>query len=108
MNLKEINIGEKIIQALKMMNMPQTALATRLGIPVSTLNGYITGRYLPEYVRLKEIAINIGVSSDFLLGIETETSFSDDEFWIVLKYRKLDESKKKDIIRFFNFLMMEE
>jgi len=104
MNLEEINLGKKMVQALKMMDMSQVSLAAKLSIPVSTLNGYITGRYLPEYERLREIAVSIGVSSDFLLGVESETALSDDELWVVIRYRKLDDCKRNDIINYFNFL----
>ena len=103
---EEINLGKKLKQTLKMMNLSQMALAEKLGIPISTLNGYITGRYLPDYTKLRDIAVEIGVSSDFLLGIESETALSDEEFWCVIKYRKLDDCKKKDVIKYFNFLMM--
>ena len=101
-----MDIGEKILQALRMKEITQKELALKLGIPLSTLSGYITGRYIPEYIRFREIAVALRISSDFLLGIDSETALSDDETLIIIKYRKLDDIKKKEAMKYFKFLEM--
>ena len=99
-----MNVGERITQALKANEISQTALASMLGIPVSTLSGYITGRYAPDCVKLKEIACVLGVTADYLLGIDSEITLSKDEALLVEGFRKLSRTKKKVVLEHVRFL----
>lgn len=64
-----VNIGERIHNIIDDQGITQTELARRMGIKLSTLNGYIIGRTkLPPEV-IKQIAETLGTSSDYLLGL---------------------------------------
>jgi transcriptional regulator with XRE-family HTH domain len=98
-------IGKNIKKVLKIKKMKQTELASKLGIPVSTLNGYIKERYRPNCEMIKKISVILNVSSDFLLGTgEEKFSDRDDESLIMIMYRTFDERKKKDILEHFKYL----
>lgn len=64
-----VNIGERIHNIIDDQGITQTELARRMGIRLSTLNGYIIGRtkFPPEVI--KQIAETLGTSSDYLLGL---------------------------------------
>ena len=64
-----INIGERIHNIIDDRRISQTELARRIGLKLSTLNGYMTGRtkFPPEVIKL--IAETLDVSSDYLLGL---------------------------------------
>ncbi|MDR2568933.1 MAG: helix-turn-helix domain-containing protein [Oscillospiraceae bacterium] len=99
-----MGLGGKIQQTLKLRKMSQTELASRLNIPVSTLNGYIQERYVPDCAKLKEIATILDVSADFLLGIGTKNVFNKGELAVMVKYRTLSEEKKRMALEYFKFL----
>lgn len=68
-----MNIGERIHNIIDDRRITQTELARQIGINLSTLNGYMTGRtkFPPEVLR--QIAETLDISSDYLLGL-TDTS----------------------------------
>ena len=62
-------IGERIHNIIDERRITQTSLADKIGINLSTLNNYMTGRskFPPEV--LKQIAEVLDTSSDYLLGL---------------------------------------
>lgn len=99
-----MGLGDKIQQTLKLRKMSQTELASKINIPVSTLNGYIQERYVPDCAKLKEIVTILDVSADFLLGIGAKNVFNRDELAVTIKYRALGEDKKHMVLEYFRFL----
>lgn len=67
--MEKTNIAAQIRNMLEAQRMTQTALAEKIGINLSTLNNYMTGRskFPPETLRLIAEALN--TSSDYLLGL---------------------------------------
>ena len=83
----------QIKEARKMAQMTQKELAARLGISVSTLSEYESGKYDPRSDVLCEIANICGVSVDFLLcrpEAKNAPSISDEAMKIAVRYEKLD------------------
>lgn len=99
-----MGVGKMIKQVLQLRKMSQTELAARLSIPLSTLNGYILGKYEPDLDKLKEIADILDVSVNYLLEIESAGFLSEDELSLVKRYRKLDERKMFMALEYFRFL----
>jgi len=93
-----------IQQALTLSNISQTELAAKLGIPLTTLNGYIKDKYKPSYHRLEDIAAALDVSVEYLLGKSAENILSDDELTLIARYRKLDDKKKNMALDYFKYL----
>jgi len=99
-----MGVGKMIQQALKIREMSQTELAARVSIPLSTLNGYILGKYEPDVEKMKEIAESLDVTLNYLLEIDAVNILSDDELFMVLTYRKFDEVKRKVALEHMRFL----
>lgn len=51
----------------------QTQLAQIIGVKQSQVSEWLKGKAKPGYDTLKAMAQNLGVSSDYLLGLEDET-----------------------------------
>jgi len=64
-------LGEKISLALKSANMQQKELAERLGIATATVSRYISGERDPKPEVLAQIAVTLGTTTDYLLGLDT-------------------------------------
>lgn len=63
-------LGEKVLKRLEERGISQAEFAREMEINSTTLNSYITGRNLPSATTLAMMAWMLGVSADYLLGIE--------------------------------------
>lgn len=87
----------RIREARAMANFTQEELANRLGIKDATLSGYETGKHDPKSDTLIEIARICGVTTDYLLGLETASpaeSLSLEAYSMAQKYDLLDNVGK--------------
>ena len=64
------DLGVRIEESLRKSGMQQRQLASRIGISDSALSRYISGERKPNPNVLANIATALGVTSDYLLGIE--------------------------------------
>ena len=64
----------KILRERK--NLTQADLAKRLNITRSSVNAWEMGVSIPSTQYITELALLFGVSSDFLLGIETSSTIN--------------------------------
>lgn len=91
----------RIKEARKMAKMTQKELAARLGISISTLSEYESGKYDPRSDILCEIADICGVSVDFLLCRSTEKTkpapLSEQAMKMAHAYNELDPHGKRII-----------
>lgn len=71
-------IDIKIKQLRTQRGLSQAALAKQLGISKSVASSYETGVHLPPYDILVQLSKIFGVSTDYLLGIESGKSVSVD------------------------------
>lgn len=53
-------------------NLNQTGLAKIIGVKQSQISEWLKGKAKPGYDLLKQIAITLNVSADYLLGLENE------------------------------------
>jgi transcriptional regulator with XRE-family HTH domain len=99
-----MNVGEKILRALKMRNMTQKELSEKLGIPMPQLGEFITGYYIPDCVILKEIATLLHVSADYLLDIDFGGECERDELWLVTKFKAFNAEQKHEALAGFRMV----
>ena len=70
-------MSTRIADARKNIGMTQKALAEKLGIAASTLNGYEKGNHKPDSEILIAVSNITGCTVDYLLGrVDGLTSFS--------------------------------
>lgn len=62
--------GQRVKQELKVQNKKQVDLANHLGVQKSTLSEWLNGNNEPPMKTIVDIALYLGVSTDYLLGIE--------------------------------------
>ena len=92
-----MGVGDRIRKILESKDLSQREFAERLNIAPTTLRGYITNKREPDIGTLKNIALNLGVSLDFLLevNVEGDAARLDDEEWeMIVLYRTLAEEQK--------------
>lgn len=114
-------LSEQLKIIRKANKFTQQGLADAIGIERSTYASYETGRNKPDVVLLKRIADVFGVSSDFILEIDTTaplnmedipvqykkksgnklvSTLSKEEKSVLAKYRLLSDNKKTELVDF--------
>ena len=54
-------------------NLNQTQIAQKIGIKQAQISEWLSGKAKPGYDTLKNMAINLDLSANYLLGLEDET-----------------------------------
>lgn len=92
-------MGNRILLSLQKHGMTQRELAHRVGVTEAVMSRYISGDREPKPEMLANIATALGVTSDYLLGIEY------DEFdqprirrLIARNASSMTDSEKKELI----------
>lgn len=114
-------LSEQLKIIRKANKFTQQGLADAIGIERSTYASYETGRNKPDVILLSKIAKVFGVSSDYILEIDTTAPFnvedipvqykkksgnqlvstlSKEEKAVLAKYRLLSDSKKTELVEF--------
>lgn len=62
-------LKEKLREARKSARLTQRQVAEAIGVTESTYCGYETGKRQPDPIKISAIASVLGVSGDYLLGI---------------------------------------
>lgn len=114
-------LSEQLKIIRKANKFTQQELADAIGIERSTYASYETGRNKPDVVLLSKIAKVFGVSSDYILEIDTTvplnvedipvqykkksgnqlvSTLSKEEKGVLAKYRLLSDSKKTELVDF--------
>ena len=105
-----MNIGQRIHNIIDDRDIKQKTLAKRLGIPLSTLNGYMTGRNQFPCDILPKIAQELHVTTDYLLELtdhmEPPFSLSGAECRMVEQFRTLTAEQRELIVQ--NIRLMQE
>lgn len=65
-------LGNRIADLLEQKNISQRELAERVGVTEVSMSRYINGSRIPKGPILGNIANVLGVTTDFLLGIESQ------------------------------------
>ena len=63
-------LGERITKRLNELGMTQRELAATVGVTEITMSRYIRGSRTPNAVVVANIAKALGVTTDYLLGLE--------------------------------------
>ena len=114
-------LSEQLKIIRKANKFTQQGLADAIGIERSTYASYETGRNKPDVILLSKIAKVFGVSSDFILEIDTTvplnvedipvqykkkssnqlvSTLSKEEKSVLAKFRLLSDSKKSELADF--------
>jgi transcriptional regulator with XRE-family HTH domain len=67
-------IGQKLRQVIDERGIKQTWVAGRAGISPTTLNSILEGRRNPRAENVAKIALALGISTDWLLGLTDRAS----------------------------------
>lgn len=76
MNRGDAMIGDRIKVLRERMNISQSELAKRLSVTRSSVNSWESGLSAPTAIYIIELAKFFHVSTDYLLGIESNESIS--------------------------------
>ncbi len=86
------NFGQRISEYRKNKNITQEELAIRLGVTPQALSKWERGQSLPDVTLLADICQVLGVSADYLLGVEQTQRFTENS----------DESAQNEILNNLN------
>lgn len=67
-------IGERMTHALKMRGMTQRELANKTRLTEATVSRYVSNQRTPTGKHIKTLCKALGVSADWLLGVNEENS----------------------------------
>lgn len=89
--MSQLDLGSRILELRQNKNMTQGELAGRLGVTPQALSKWERNQSVPDVLILADLCRMLGVSADYLLGIEsskiTETGDAkmQDEIWTELR-----------------------
>lgn len=66
------DFGTRLLNMIQRQGLTEQELAKRVGISAATLSRYILGCRQPKVDVLAKIALALGTTSDYLIGIEKE------------------------------------
>lgn len=89
-----MDFSARLRDLLDERDMKQKELAAIMGIPASTLGGYMQGTSEPDFAVLKRLADFFNVSTDYLLDHHTEDVRSENEHEIIRIFRSLSDEQK--------------
>ncbi|MCM1333998.1 MAG: helix-turn-helix domain-containing protein [Bacteroides sp.] len=91
-----MTFGERLRGLLEDRDITQKEFAAMLKIAPTTLNGYINDKREPDFTLLKEIALVLGVSTDFLLDCDRgEAAPSGKELSLLMGLRRLPKQQRE-------------
>ncbi len=61
---------ERLKEVRQKLNLNQTQCANKVGVSQAAIARWESGVHIPNIVNLKNIALALGVTSDFLLGLD--------------------------------------
>ena len=106
-----MDIGRQIHNIIDDRDITQTALADMLGIPLSTLNGYMTGRHQFPPELLREISQHLNITADYLLELAKSPTrppaLSKTELSLVEAFRTLSHDQRELLVQ-ISLLLQEQ
>ena len=93
-----MTFSERLLSARKEKGFTQEHIAEAIGVAKSTYTGYEKGNREPDLFKIKKLIEVLGVSSSWLLGLDSsECDISSCEWKMIKKYRTLDERGKENV-----------
>ncbi len=68
----DCDFSEILREFLTINNMTQTEFAKRVGVKQSQVSEWLKGKAKPSYDILRQMSLSLGVSSDYLLGLDDD------------------------------------
>lgn len=93
------SIGQRIKKIRKINNLTSEQFAERVMCNPKTIQRYENEKSLPDVYNLKKIAIEFGVSTDYILGLSNEMDISyqaEDVMELYQRYRKMMKNPIKE------------
>lgn len=101
----DLSLGENLKAVLDEQKVTQKDLAKKLNIAPTTLNGYISNKREPDLETLKKIAKALGVTVDYLLGVEGGMiDLSAKEETLIWQLRRMTPSQKDVVVELINVM----
>ena len=106
-----MGIPERLKEYMDDHDMRQKELAGKLDIPLSTLNGYLTGRRQMPHDILRMIAEKLEVTTDYLYGLTDDSQrpfrLSKAERDLIQGFRQLSRDQKELIAQNIRFMQQQ-
>lgn len=99
-----MNTAERIRTAMDNNGITQAELSRKTGIPKSTLNEWLKGKYEPKQDNAFLLAKALGVSPSWLMGIMEE----EDEFDFLDTYNQLNSTNQTKVYTYASDLLEEQ
>ncbi len=96
---------ERLRNTRESLEISQTQMADMLGIAVTTYRNYENTTREPNYDILKNISKVLNVSTDYLLGIDSDNNYIDN---ISLKCSQLSNKSQLELDSFIDYLIYKE
>lgn len=101
----DLSLGENLKAVLDEQKATQKDLAKKLNIAPTTLNGYISNKREPDLETLKNIAQALGVTVDYLLGVEGGMiDLSAKEEALIWQLRRMTPSQRDVVVELINVM----
>ena len=101
----DLSLGKNLKAVLDEQKVTQKDLAKKLNIAPTTLNGYISNKREPDLETLKKIAKALGVTVDYLLGVEGGMiDLSAKEEALIWQLRRMTPSQKDVVVELINVM----
>ena len=101
----DLSLGENLKAVLDEQKATQKDLAKKLNIAPTTLNGYISNKREPDLETLKSIAQALGVTVDYLLGVEGGMiDLSAKEEALIWQLRRMTPSQRDVVVELINVM----
>lgn len=93
-------LGQVVLERLAILNVSRKELGTRLGVTESTVSHYIKGDRDPKPEMLIKMAEILEVTTDYLLGVETDAEFNYNHVRKILanNAKSLTDEQKRKLI----------
>ena len=95
---------ERLKTAMDDHGVTANELSIMTGISNPLLSNYLHGRYLPKHDKLTILAAALGVSVEWLLGVEKELYVPEDQI-ILAQYNALNEAGRQKLIAYADDLL---
>ncbi len=108
-----MTLGSKLKQLRKDRGLYQKDVAERLGIALTTLSGYECDARKPDQNTLKALCELYGVTSDYLLDVESsvdtlEEAFPEGVRMLRRANNEMSEEQKQKLVKYMQFILEQE
>lgn len=103
---------ERLIEMMSLLDIKQTDISEKTGIPKSAISQYVSGKRLPRIDKIALIANAFGLNPTWVMGFNGVPMYQSDverraekEYSLVRKYRQLSERDQQVIDRMIDSML---